>query len=146
MLKKFVLLGLFLSLFCSIAQASVQKVAVVDVQKVVNKSSQVQALKKEQAAKQKELAAFIKKAGEDIKNQPDAEKKKTVAQKYEKELKAKQESYAKAYKAKLVTIDKSISDTITQQAKTMGYDLVLTTGVVLYGGEDITDAIIKVVK
>ena len=146
MLKKIFSLGLFVALSCSLAQANVKKVAVVDIQKVVNKSAQVQALKRDREAKNKELANFIKKAGEDIKKQTDPAKKKSIATSFDKQLKAKQEANAKAYQTKLETIDKSINATIVQQAKAMGYDLVLTKGVVLYGGDDITEAILKVVK
>ena len=146
MIKKIFLLILFSTLTFTAAFAQINKVAVVDVQKVVNKSAQVQALKKEQDNKRKELAQFIKKAGEDIKKQSDPAKKKALVQKYDKELKAKQEANSKTYKTKLETIDKNINATITQQAKAMGYDLVLIKGAVLYGGDDITEAISKVVK
>lgn len=128
------------------ALADVQKIAVVDVQAVVSKSAQVKALKKEREAKSQELVKFINNAGADIKKQTDPKKKEELAKKYEKELNAKKEANAKAYKAKLQAIDKSISDTITSQAKAMGYDMVLTKGVVLYGGDDITEAVSKVVK
>ena len=50
------------------------------------------------------------------------------------------------YKAKLEAIDKTISSAINNYAKTNGYDLVLVKGAVLYGGEDITEAVSKVVK
>lgn len=146
MLKKILSLGLFIFLCVNFVQADVKKVAIVDIQKVVNKSAQVQALKRDREAKNKELANFIKKAGEDIKKQTDPAKKKTLAANFDKQLKAKQDANAKAYKTKLEMIDKSINATIVQQAKAMGYDLVLTKGVVLYGGDDITEAILKVVK
>ena len=70
----------------------------------------------------------------------------TPSTKINKELIAKKEANAKAYKTKLQAVDKSISDTINAQAKAMGYDMVLTKGVVLYGGDDITEAVSKVVK
>ena len=146
MLKKITILTAFIILTCNLAQADVKKVAVVDVQKIVNKSAQVQVLKKEQQAKQKEMAQFIKKAGEDIKKQPDEKQRKALAKKYDTELKAKREANAKTYKTKLETADKNITNTIIQQAKAQGYDLVLTKGVVLYGGDDITESILKVVK
>lgn len=126
--------------------AEVQKIAVVDVQKVVDKSAQVQALKKEQELKQQEMAKFIKQCGEEIQKQTDNAKKKALSEKYGKELKTKQEANAKAYKAKLESIDKSINNAIVQQAKALGYDVILVKGVVLYGGDDITESILKVVK
>lgn len=146
MLKRLVLFLSILFLVSPMVQANVKKIAVVDVQKVVNKSAQVQALKKEQEAKRKELSNFIKKAGEDINKETDSVKKKALMDKYDKQLKTKQETNLKAYKTKLEAIDKNINTTIIQHAKTMGYDMVLTKGVVLYGGDDITEAILKVVK
>lgn len=144
MIKKILTLLVFSAL--AVPAFAIDKVATVDVQKIVNKSAQVQALKKEQDAKRKELAQFIKKAQDEIKAQTDEGKKKALAQKYDKELSAKREANAKAYKAKLAAIDKSITDSIVSQAKAMGYDLVLTKNIVLYGGDDITEAISKVVK
>ena len=146
MLKKVFSFLVFSVITCNLAQAEIKKVAIVDLQKVVNKSAQVQALKKEQDKKNKEMAQFIKKAGEEIKKQSDDTKKKALAKKYDAELKTKREINAQNYKMKLEAADKSISNTISQQAKLMGYDLVLTKGVVLYGGDDITEAILKVVK
>ena len=146
MLKRLVLFLSILFLVSPIAQANANKIAVIDVQKVVNKSAQVQALKKEQEAKRKELASFIKKAAEEINKETDSAKKKALMDKYDKQLKTKQETDLKAYKTKLEAIDKNINTTIIQHAKTMGYDMVLTKGVVLYGGDDITEAILKVVK
>lgn len=131
--------------FCAPVLA-VDKVAIVDVQKVVNKSAQVQALKKEQEAKTKELQQFIKKANDEVKAQTDQKKKQELVKKYEKELAAKREANTKAYKTKLEAIDKSINATITNYAKTNGYDLILVKGAVLYGGDDITEAVSKVVK
>ena len=122
------------------------KIAVVDVQKVVNKSAQVQALKKEQDAKKQELVKFINNARADVSKQTDPKKKEELTKKYDKELTAKREANTKAYKTKLQAIDKSISDTINSQAKALGYDVVLTKGVVLYGGDDITEAVSKAVK
>ena len=58
----------------------------------------------------------------------------------------KREANAKDYAKKLSEIDKNISATIEAQAKANGYDLVLSKSTVLYGGEDITAEIAKVVK
>ena len=52
----------------------------------------------------------------------------------------------KEYVNKLSAIDASISKTVNEQAKAGNYNLVLSKGAVLYGGEDITQQVIKVVK
>ena len=121
-------------------------VAIVDVPQVVNASAQVQALKKEQDAKANEIIKFIEKARKDVASIPDADKKKAAEEKYTKELQAKQQKISSEYTAKLKAIDDSISKQIETQAKAQGYDIVLSKGIVLFGGKDITADIIKVVK
>lgn len=122
------------------------KIAVVDVQAVVNSSSQVKALKKEQEAKAKDLVSFVEKARKDVAATTDVKKKQSLEEKYNKELASKKAAMDKNYATKLEEIDKSISAQIANQAKTAGYDIVLAKGVVLYGGSDITDAVKKAVK
>ncbi len=122
------------------------KVAVVDVQKVVESSAQVKALKSEQAKKSQEIAKFIETAKSTLDKEKDASKKKALEEKYNKEFQAKRESIAKNYETKLLAIDKSISAVIDTNAKANGYDLVLAKGAVLSGGTDITDQIAKAVK
>ena len=122
------------------------KIAVVDVQSVVNSSSQVQSLKKEQEAKAKELVSFIEKARKDVAAETDVKKKQALESKYNKELNTKKAAMDKNYAAKLTAIDNTITAKIAEQAKTGGYDIVLAKGIVLYGGTDITDAIKKAVK
>lgn len=125
---------------------AINKVAVVNVQKVVNKSAQVQILKKDQEAKAKELTQFVQKANAEIQAQTDDAKKKALVKKYEKELATKREANAKAYQSRLEAIDKSISGIITNYAKANGYDLILNKGSVLYGGVDVTEELLKIVK
>lgn len=122
------------------------KIAVVDVSSVVNSSSQVQALKKEQQAKAKDLMTFIEKARKDVAATTDTKKKQALEEKYNKELNTKKQAMDKSYASKLEGIDKTISAQIAAQAKEGGYDIVLAKGVVLYGGSDITDAVKKAVK
>ena len=121
-------------------------VAVVDVGKVVSSSAQVEALKKEQEAKTKELIAFVEKARKDVEAQKDEKKKKELEEKYNKELRAKKEAMDKNYAEKLAAIDDNISKQIANIAKTGRYDLVLAKGAVLHGGTDITDALVKAVS
>ena len=123
-----------------------QKIAVIDVQKVVSASAQVKALKKSQEAKNKEIQNFIKTAKADIDKQTTEKNKKTMAEKYEKQLQAKKEANKKEYTAKLQEADKNITAQIGQQARAMGYTMVLPKASVVFGGDDITEAVLKVVK
>ena len=132
--------------FSNIAAAADFNVAIVDVPQVVSASKQVQSLKKEQQLKAEEIIKFIEKARKDVAEITDANKKKTAEEKYSKELLQKREKIEIEYAAKLKQIDTSISQQIEAQAKLKGYDLVLSKGIVLFGGDDITEDIIKVVK
>ena len=102
-----------------------QRIAVVDVQAIVSSSAQVQALKKEQQTK---------------------EGKEKLLKKYNAEFAKKKEAIAKDYAARLQAVDKSITDTISTQARLKGYNMVISKGVVVYGGDDITADVKKVVK
>lgn len=117
------------------------KIAVVDVQAVVAKSKQVQALKNEQTKKLKDLQKWLKTVSEDVAKQKTEEGKQKLTTKYNTEFAKKKETIAKDYQAKLQIIDKSISDTIAQQAKAKGYNIVVSKGTILYGGDKITDDI-----
>lgn len=122
------------------------KIAVVDIQKVVASSAQVKALKSTQDARNKELTDFIKKAQADVNKQTDDKNKKALASKYEKQLVAKREAYAKDYATKLKATDASITEQIGKKATEMGYTMVLPKSAVVYGGDDITATILKVIK
>lgn len=123
-----------------------QKIAVVDVQTVVAQSQQVKALKQEQTKKMQDLEKWLTTVKTDVEKQQTQEGKEKLLKKYNAEFAKKKETIAKDYQARLQTIDKSISDTIAQQAKAKGYDIVISKGMVLYGGDDITADVTKVVK
>lgn len=130
----------------SAAKAADFSVAIVDVPVVVNASAQVQALKKDQQAKAQEIVKFIEKARKDVASISDAKKKQAAEEKYNKELQAKKEKMDADYAAKLKAIDESISSQIAAKAKADGYDVVLSKGIVLYGGKDITSEVAKIIK
>ena len=106
------------------AAPEAQKIAVVDIQKVVAASSQVKALKASQ----------------------DAKKKKSLAESYEKQLKQKREANVKEYTTKLKAADANITAQIGKKATELGYTMVLPKSAVVWGGDDITDTILKVIK
>ena len=123
-----------------------QRIAVVDVNAVVAKSAQVQKLKGEQQAKLRDLDAWLKTARDDVNKQQTAEGKEKLTKKYNADFAKKRETITKQYADELKKIDSSISSTIATQARAQGYTLVLAKGVVLFGGDDITAAIQKVVR
>ena len=122
------------------------KIAVVDVQKVVAKSSEVKKLKADREKKIQDLSAFIKTAKETVAKESDAKKRKALEDKYNKELNTKRNAIQKDYTTKLTAIDKNISAIIAKKAQAAQYDIVLAKGVVLYGGTDITAEITKEIK
>lgn len=122
------------------------KIAVVDVSKVVSQSSQVQALKREQNSKMEELQKWLTTARADVDKQSSQEGKQKLVKKYDVEFAKKQDAIRKDYSTKLQTIDKSISNIIAKEAKSQNYNIVLAKGVVLYGGDDITSKVAKLVK
>ena len=122
------------------------KVAVIDMQTIVSKSSQIKALKNEQQAKLKDLTSFVEKANKEIQAEKDPNKQKALESKYQKELATKKDIIQKDYQKKLDVVNKNLSVTINNKAKASGYDLVLSKGVVLFGGTDITNDILKTLK
>jgi len=132
----------------SIAKADTAgvKVAVVDVPAVVATSKQVKALKDEQIKKAQELQKWLETVRADIAKQTTKEAKDKLTKKYDAELMKKKEANTQEYTKKLAEIDANITSTIVNQAKARGYGLVLTKSTVLYGGDDITAEIEKVVK
>lgn len=148
-MKKFLSILAVLSVMLSsiaFAAPEPQKIAVVDIQKVVSASAQVKALKASQEAKNKELASFIKKAQEEVNKQTDVNKKKSLAESYEKQLKTKREAYLKDYTAKLKAADANITAQIGKKATELGYTMVIPKSSVVWGGDDITETILKGIK
>lgn len=123
-----------------------QKIAIVDVPTIVAQSAQVKSLKNEQAKQNKELQKWLESANADVQKQTTDVNKQKLVKKYNEEFAKKKEANKKAYLQKLSAIDKSISETIATQAKLKGYDVVLSKSAVLYGGDDITSEIAKIVK
>jgi len=138
-------LGLTINNF-ALSGVATNKIAVVDVQKVVASSSQVSALKEEQKKKIQDVQSFIVTAKKSLEKETDAAKKKALEDSYNKQLQTKTSTIEKEYGQKLQEIDSTISTVIANKAKADGYTIVLAKGVVLYGGEDITTSIITAVK
>ena len=145
-MKKTLSFVLTLLLLGTGAAMAEQKIAVVDIPAVVAKSAQVQALKKEQQAKMQDLEKWLKFVQADVEKQQTQEGKEKLLKKYNAEFAKKKETLAKNYQSQLQAIDKSITETISATAKAKGYDIVISKNVVVYGGDDITAELQKLVK
>jgi len=139
-------LGLSMNNFASSKVPANFNVAIVDVQKVVENSPQIGALRVKQTNNFNELKAFVDKAKAELAKENDEAKKKTLEENYNKELNTKKAAMDKEYAKKLADIDLSIGNTIKAKAKEANYDLVLSKNVVFSGGTDITSEITKALK
>lgn len=146
-LRKFVVSVFVMSVMSvNTASADIDKIAVVDLQKVVSSSTQVKSLKEEQYKKATELEKWLQTVKKDIEKQSTPENKQKLIKKYDAELARKREMNTNEYNKKLGEIDENVSRTIATFAKSKNYDLVLAKSNVLFGGIDITNEIIKLVK
>lgn len=154
--KKFVislciLSGLFLGSLKTFAAETVSapvgaKFAVVDVAVVVANSKKVLALKSEQEKKMQDLKKWLETVRAEVSKQSTQAAKDKLVKKYDAEFAKKQEVIKKEYAKKLKDIDTEISAFIAKEAKAKGYNMVFSKGTVLFGGDDITPAIVKAVK
>lgn len=143
MKKNFVLLVLLLTT-CSAFAAD--KIAVVDLQQLVNNSSQVKQLKQEHSRKIGELDKIIVNARGEISNEKDPAKVLLIEDKYMKEFNTKKEALEKDYNNRLLLIEKNIKSEITKKAQKDGYEYVFAKSVVLHGGKDITNELVGSIK
>lgn len=123
-----------------------ENIAVVDLQQLVNSSSQVKILKQEHSKKIKELDKIIVNARGEISNEKDPAKILLLEDKYMNEFNAKKEALENEYNTRLEAIEKNIKAEISKKAQKDNYDCVFAKSVVLYGGKDITNELIGNIK
>ncbi len=122
------------------------KVAVVDVQAVMEKSPEITSLKAAQEKDMKDLNTLISKAQNEILNEPDRNKAVQLEATYRKQIEDKKNSLDEEYNKKIVQITTKIHNLISGEAKKTNYNLVLPIGMVITGGDDITQDIIGKLK
>lgn len=119
------------------------RVAVVDINKIMDKSAQVQSLKISQEKQAKELETLISKAQNELANEHDPNKFVELEANYKKQIETKRNAIDEDYSKKMVQITTDIKSLITNEAKKTDYNLVLPAGMVISGGDDITENVIK---
>lgn len=140
-MKKISILFTALLLCSSLTAMAEDKVAVVDLQRIVSNSAQVKQLKQEHSRKMEELNKIVVNARGEIANETDANKIVQLEEKYTREFNTKKSALEKDYNSRLNAIEKNIKDEITRKAQKDNYDYVFAKSVLLYGGKDITNEI-----
>ncbi len=130
----------------AVSSFSKYKVAVVDVPTVLSNSSEIQSLKISQNKEMEELNTLISKAQNEIINEPNRTKALQMEATYRKQIESKKNKMDEEYNNKLISITTKIKNLISSEAKKTNYNLVLPTGMVITGGEDITKDIVSKVK
>ena len=122
------------------------KVAVVDVSEVLSNSEEIQDLKRQQDKDLEELNTLISKAQNELLNEKDRSKLLQKEAQYRKQIADKKENIDKEYGSKLAKINENIKVMIANEARKSNYNLVLPTGMVISGGDDITNSVIAKMK
>lgn len=122
------------------------KIAVVDVVSIVNGSKDVMTLRQNHAVRSQELSQWLQAAQNEVNNQSDPQAKQGLLQKYNTEFAQRRNAVGQLYQQELMTIDQNISKIIMDEAKKLGYNMVLAKNVVVCGGTDITEDVRKLIK
>ena len=122
------------------------RVAVVDVSQLLSHSPEVEELKRTQDKEMQELNALISKAQNEILNESDKNAILRKETEFRQQIETKKSDMDKKYSVKLEEINKKIRSIISAEAKKENYNLVLPVGMVISGGEDITENIVKTMK
>ena len=122
------------------------KVAVIDISEVMSKSTELQELKRAQDKDMEELNILISKAQNELINEQNRTKFVQKEAEYRKQIETKKNDIDKKYSTKFVKINDNIKNLIVKEAKKANYNLVLPTGMVISGGEDITESVVKNMK
>ncbi|MBR1605807.1 MAG: OmpH family outer membrane protein [Alphaproteobacteria bacterium] len=122
------------------------KIAMVDVAQIVNKSSDIAKVQKNQQQRMQELQEWLTTVQTEITKERNKQKQAELAQKYEEELEQKKSEIQAAYNEEIKIIDEKMTKLITKKAKKKGYKIILTKSSVLAGAKDLTDVILESVK
>jgi outer membrane protein len=145
-IKKFfvalAIMGLLLS--CNF-RAQADGVAYIDVNKVLNSYTKAQELAADLKVKEAELQKLIADAKKDIKLANISDKQQ-LEDKYNKELKEKQESYKQQYLNEFQDIQNTVESAVKTVAKNKNVSVVFNKTSVVLGGDDLTDDVITILK
>lgn len=141
-----VIVACFLSVALNCLCCHGTKIAVIDINKVVEQSKDVKALQQAQQQKSQELQKWVESVKAEVAKADNKQKKDELTKKYDAEFMAKYQALQKEYSEAVQKLEAEITKTIENKAKADGYRIVLAKSTVLTGGKDITDEVIELVK
>ncbi len=151
--KKFVIITIVVAVLAAVASGLIVsnthkdfKFAVIDEAKVLNASSQLNALRAESALKVQELQALVQTAKKEAAAEKTEAKKREIIEKYEREIGAKKAVIENEQAQKTQQIVNDIKETIKNVADKNDVSVVVVNASVVTGGEDITEDVIKELK
>ena len=89
---------------------------------------------------------LLQNAQNEVNTEQDKEKQQALLQKYNAEFVLKKRDIALQYQQELKIVSENITQTVADEAKKKGFSMVIAKSIVIYGGEDITEEIAKIVK
>lgn len=122
------------------------KVAVVDIAEVIANSAEIKTIKAEQEKQVLAMQSTIDKARQDITKEKDPAKIAQLEEKYRKQINDQKLALDTEYNKKLTAIDSKIKTAVVEKARSMNYNIVLPKNTVLFGGDDITDQVVSIMK
>ena len=133
---------------CAVVQAGAARliIATIDAVAIARNSNEVMALRAYEIKEREALNSYIQKAKTEISKEKDKEKQTAIQKKYVQTYKSKEKTLQTQIAKKSNAIDKKIYETIQSYASTKGYNLVFSKSALIYGGEDISGEIIKIIN
>ena len=132
---------LFSTMFCMTASAEV--VGIVDFDKVIESYSRVQSVSDEMSDKQAELQKYVLDKEREYKKLTTPVERKNFEDSTAKELARRRDAFMRLKERKEAEIDNAIKNAIKTVAIANKIDTVVEASVILFGGIDITDKVVK---
>ncbi len=122
------------------------KIAIVDVQALVNQTPSVWALRSEQQQNASIIQNWINGVNSQLNQIADQNTRQATAQQYQIELNKRQQMLQNEYALKIQAIDAELSKLVSDVATEKKLDYVFAKGTVVFGGTDITSDVAKLIK